>query len=422
MDSSQVNSALKSHVFWKATSIFFLFVLNILFARYFAAAATGWVFYLFTVNSFIIQLFGFSLESGVAYYVARKSIRESRLINFSLLWTLIVSIITLALYLIYSSYYPERVEYPLLYPISFVAGNMLIAFGNSIFYSKYEFAIPNMLSLVINIALIVFLIFCFEYSRVDMPMAFIPVYFYSFLVHGLLLFFLLFIMSKEEKFLLNIPGKSVKKIFRYSTYAFVANLLFLGFTRVDYFFIRYNCTAVDLGNYIQVSKIAQLFFVLPSMISTVLFPFIASGAKPELKHKINKFSTKVLLLYAGVCALVAAGGYWLFPMIYGPSFSKMYVPFLLIIPGILAISGLYPYTAYYSGQNRIMVNIKGSLLAFIFIVIADYFFIPSYGINAAALISSIGYFIYYCYVLIVFKKETRIEKNPLAGVMVSQQT
>ena len=111
---------------------FFLFILNILFARYYAAAATGWLFYLFTVNAFIIQLFGFSLESGIAYYTARKSIRESRLINLSLIWTLVVSLITLLIYSVYSSIYPSRVEYPIMYPVAFVAGNMLIAFGNAI--------------------------------------------------------------------------------------------------------------------------------------------------------------------------------------------------------------------------------------------------------------------------------------------------
>ena len=419
----EVNKSIQTHVVWKALSLFFLFVLNVLFARYFAAATTGWVFYLFTVNSFIIQLFGFSLDSGVAYYTAKKSIREARIVNFSLLWTLVVSLITLALYLVYSDKYPGRVEYPILYPIAFVAGNMLISFGNAIYYSKYNFITPNILSLVVNVSLIVFLIFSFEYSKVDLPMAFIPVYFYSFLVHGLILFFTLFIVSNEESFLLNLRFKHARKIFRYSTYAFIANLLFLGMTRVDYFFIRYNGTAGDLGNYIQVSKIAQLFFVLPSMISTVLFPFVASGSKPELKQNINKFSARLLLLYAGICAIMAATGYWLFPMVYGPSYSKMYFAFLLLIPGILSMSGLYPYTAYFAGDNRIRVNITGSLLAFIVIVVADYLFIPRYGINGAALISSIGYFIYYCYVFLVFKKEARIEKkDSLAGIMVSEQT
>ena len=419
----EVNNSIKTHVVWKAISLFFLFILNILFARYYAAAATGWVFYLFTVNSFIIQLFGFSLESGIAYYTARKSIRESRLINLSLVWTLVVSLITLLMYSVYSSIYPSRVEYPIMYPIAFVAGNMLIAFGNAIYYSKHNFTTPNILNLAINVALIVFLVLSFEYSKVEMPIAFIPVYFYSFLVHGLLLFSTLFVISKEEKFLLAISPRSVKKVFRYSGYAFVANLLFLGITRIDYFFIRYFATPQDLGNYIQVSKIAQFFFLLPAMISTVVFPFVASGTQPDLKKSIHNFSGKLLLLYAGVCLILAASGNWLFPWVFGPTFNNMYVPFLLLIPGILAISGLYPYTAYFAGEDRIRVNIYGSILAFVFIVVTDYLFIPQYGINGAALISSIGYFIYYCYVLMAFKKETRIEKkDPLSSILVSQQT
>ena len=407
---------------WKALSLFFLFLLNILFARYYSAAATGWVFYLFTVNAFIVQIFGYSLDSGVAYYVARKSIREPRLISFSLMWTVVVTLITLLIYSVYSAYYPLRVEYPVMYPLAFVAGNMLISFGNAIYYSKYNFTTPNFFQLGMNILLIVFLILSFEYSKVEMPMAFIPVYFYSFLVHGLLLFFSLFIMSKDEKFVLSITSKGVRKVFRYSTYAFIANLLFLGITRVDYFFIRHYNTAEELGNYIQVSKIAQLFFLLPAMISTVLFPFVASGSQPHIRKSINRFSVRLLMIYGGICVLLAASGYWLFPLVFGPSFTKMYIPFLLLIPGILSISALYPYTAYFSGENMIGVNIVGSLLAFSFIVLADFLFIPFYGINAAAGISSIGYFIYYCYVFLVFKRRTRIEKNPLANFLVSQQT
>ncbi len=417
----EIQTSIKTHVAWKALSLIFLFTLNILFARYYAAATTGWVFYLFTVNAFIIQLFGFSLESGVAYYTARKSMRESRLITFSLTWTLLISVITLVFYIVYSYIYPERVEYSILYPLAFVAGNMLIAFGNAIYYSKLNFVIPNILTLVINAGLITFLLVSFEYYKVERPMSFIPVYFYSFLLHGVLLFFILFIITKEEKFLLNISFRNISKIFRYSGYAFVANLLFLGITRIDYFFIRHYNTAVDLGNYIQVSKIAQLFFILPSMISTVIYPYVASGAQPEIKKSISIFSVRLLIMYTAICLVLAFTGYWLFPLVFGPTFSNMYIPFLLLIPGILAISGLYPYTAYFAGENRIRVNIAGSLLAFIFILVADFLFIPRYGINGAALISSIGYFIYYCYVFLVFKKEKRIEKkHSLANILVSQ--
>lgn len=406
---------------WKAISLFFLFLLNILFARYYAAAATGYVFYIFTVNAFIIQVLGFSLESGVGYYTARKSMREGRLINFSLMWTMIVTLVTVGLYYLYNYYKPGELEYPIIYPISFVAGNMMIAFGNAIYFSKYNFVIPNILSLIINITLIIFLVVSNEYSKVELPLAFIPVYFYSFLVHGLLLFLSLFVVSKEEKFLMNITNKNVVKLFRYSSFAFIANILFLGLTRVDYFFIKHYNSAEDMGNYVQVSKIAQMFFVLPGMISTVLFPFIVSGNKPHIKRQVRNFSSKLLVLYLGICIALAGGGYWLFPFVYGPSFEKMFVPFLLIIPGILAMSAMYPYTAYFAGQDRIDINIKGSFFGFLFIVIADAVFIPVYGIYAAAAASSVGYFIYYCYVYLMFKKEMSIETNTLARELVSEQ-
>lgn len=419
MDNLELNSSINKHVVWKAISLFFLFLLNILFARYYAAATTGYVFYVFTINAFIIQLLGFSLESGVAYYTARKSMREGRLINFSLMWTMIVTLLTTGLYYVYNYYKPGDVEYPILYPISFVAGNMLIAFGNAIYFSKYNFVIPNVLSMIINITLIVFLIVTNEYSKVEMPAAFVPIYFYSFLIHGLLLFLSMFIVSKEEKFLMNVTSKNITKLFKYSSFAFVANILFLGFTRIDYFFIRHYNSPEDLGNYIQVSKIGQLFFLLPSMISTVLFPFIVAGSKPQIQTQVKSFSNRLIILYFALCMILAGSGYWLFPWVYGPSFENMFVPFLLIIPGILAISGMYPYTAYFAAEDRINVNIKGSLFAFLFIAIADAMFIPKYGINAAAAISSIGYFIYYCYVYLIFKKEMSIEKNTLARELVS---
>ncbi|MEO7765799.1 MAG: polysaccharide biosynthesis C-terminal domain-containing protein, partial [Ferruginibacter sp.] len=79
-----------------------------------------------------------------------------------------------------------------------------------------------------------------------------------------------------------------------------------------------------------------------------------------------------------------------------------------LIPGILSLSMLFTLTAYYAGRNRIGVNINGALLALIFVVAGDYFLIPKYGINAAAMVSSIGYFVYLLFVLRIFVKEHNV--------------
>jgi O-antigen/teichoic acid export membrane protein len=87
----------------------------------------------------------------------------------------------------------------------------------------------------------------------------------------------------------------------------------------------------------------------------------------------------------------------------------MYIPFLLLIPGIIAIATLYPFTAYYAGKNRVPENIKGSLLALVVIISGDLLLVPLWGISGAALVSSAGYIAYEIYILRQFKKEYGIK-------------
>jgi O-antigen/teichoic acid export membrane protein len=97
--------------------------------------------------------------------------------------------------------------------------------------------------------------------------------------------------------------------------------------------------------------------------------------------------------------------------VFGRSFKDMYPAFVFLVPGILSLSGLFTLTAYYSGKNRIGVNIRGSLIALLVILAGDSIFIPVYGIRAAALTSSAGYLVYQAYVLYVFKHEYQTSLN-----------
>jgi O-antigen/teichoic acid export membrane protein len=120
---------------------------------------------------------------------------------------------------------------------------------------------------------------------------------------------------------------------------------------------------------------------------------------------VQRLSRLICTGAAFICALLGAIGYWLFPWIFGAGFQNMYLPFLLLVPGILAIATLYPYTAYYAGKNKVRHNIIGSLLALGAIVAADCLLIPLWNISGAALASSLGYLVYEGYILWQFKKE-----------------
>jgi O-antigen/teichoic acid export membrane protein len=196
-----------------------------------------------------------------------------------------------------------------------------------------------------------------------------------------------------------------KILFRYCALAFVGNIIYFLLYRVDYFFVEKYCSAGQLGNYIQVSKLGHLFFILPTILASAVLPITAGGKKEDINQLLTLLSRSIFSIFFLACVFLAVTGQWLFPFMFGESFTDMYLPFLFLIPGILSLSGIFTLTAYFAGMNKIKVNIYGSLYALVFILAADIIFIPRYGIKAAALISSIGYIVYQVYIIYIFKKE-----------------
>jgi O-antigen/teichoic acid export membrane protein len=219
-------------------------------------------------------------------------------------------------------------------------------------------------------------------------------------------YFIFMFLQGKWKLEWGFPNQiELKKIFRFSLMALTGNIVFFLICRVDYWFVKRYCSYSDLGNYIQVSKLVQVLILVPSILASTIFPLVVSGQKDEV-NKALKIMTRCLLFGIGIICLVIAGvGNWAFPFIFGKSFMQMHILFLLLIPGVLALSAHYPLTAYYAGKKKIVVNIKGSVLALILIIKGDFLFIPLVGVKAAPLISSIGYTSYYLYVLFAFSRE-----------------
>ncbi len=343
------------------------------------------------------------MESSMGYYISRNEISITKLLNFSFLWTVLIAIVLIfftALKTDNGYVLPDKLA------IIFICGNILSSYCAGISYAKKNFFLPNIINLTINIVLIILLLLMdLIQIKIINNDTYLVIFFNSFLLQGIVSLIALgitYINSWE----LTFPSiVELIKLFKYGLIAFSSNVIFFLLYRVDYWFVKEYCNASDLGNYIQVSKIAQAFFILPGILAGAVFPLIAAGQSQNINNILATISRLIFVLYFFCCLVLAITGYWLFPMLFGNTYSHMYIPFLLLIPGILALSTLYTLTAYYAGKNKISVNIKGALIAMVFIVLTDIYLIPAYGINAAAIISSIGYMIYHIYVLATFTRE-----------------
>lgn len=389
-----VQKLLYQNVFWRGSFFATGFILNILVARKLGADTTGWLYYLFTLFSFFTLIGSFSMEAAIIYFGSKGEIALRTLANFAWKWTVMVALLILIVgggaIFMNRGIKLETASYALV----FICGNILITFMSALFYARKEYRTSNAAAIVVNLLLIAAVVIFREEI-------FVRLYFGSYLVLGLFLSLLVFLQTSPAA---QGSNGHLKKLLRYSLLAFCSNFVFFLLYKIDYWFVNRYTSATDLGNYIQVSKIAQIFFIVPGIIAQALFPLFAGDYIREVQKRLQLLSRTIFFCYLLLCAIVGVSGKWLFPLIFGESFSGMYLPFILLIPGILALSTLYSLSAWFSGNNLIRVNLTGSAIATVIIIAGDALLIPQLGINAAALVSSVGYICYHLYVLHVFNR------------------
>jgi O-antigen/teichoic acid export membrane protein len=399
----QFRQLIVQQVFWKGMYFFSGLVLNILVSRLLRSDGSGWFYYVVNNLSLLLLIIGLSLESGITFYAATNQPSARKMAFLCISWSLAATLLGAAIVYLFSPvHYPEFVSRKEFVPASilYIGGVLLTTYMSGLFYARQDFFLPNLLPILSNFLAILLLMLNKWVPAIGKH--FLILYFLCFFLRGLLMTWIYFRTSRSG-ILFQLPASDeMKLIFKFSLLAFATNLVFFLVYRVDYFFVGKYCNPSDLGNYIQVTKLVQLFVLLPSTMGTVIFPVIARNQHPDIRGQMQQLTAMVFYSFLIVCAGLAIAGNWLFPFVFGDSFSQMYAPFLLLIPGILAISMQALMGSFFAGNNLIPVNLKGAGIALALTITGDILFIPNYGIRAAALVSSIAYTIHFLYLARVF--------------------
>ncbi len=397
------------HLLWRGLYFFSVLLLNIGIARFFAAEKSGQIFFIVNNLALILLVVSISLESGAAFYIASGTLDASLMAHFCLLWATAASLIALAgwwiiLYFSHSVYLADP-EF-LLTSFLFILGVLFTTYFTALFYAKKEFGLPNKILFGVNLFLIVLLVIGRNQSFIRVH--FIQIYFSCFFIQGWLLRVFFFRKYSFSGIRMFPPGPLLKKVIRYSLVALVANLIYFLVNRIDYWFVEYYCSAKDLGNYIQASKLGQMLLILPSILGSTLFPIFSSQKKSGNTLELTAVIRILFWINAGICFLILCSGWYIFPLVFGFSFNRMYLLFAFLIPGILSFTMNYPLAAWFSAGNRMGLHIRGSLLALLIIFTGDLLILPYHGVLFAPIISSAGYFCYYCYMAYRYQKENSV--------------
>ena len=172
--------------------------------------------------------------------------------------------------------------------------------------------------------------------------------------------------------------------------------------------------ASSIGLYTFAVSLAELAFMIPDSVSTVFFPRVAGMERKDADALAPQMSRFTLLLTAiGIVALIPAA--WVATTVILPAYAASFGPFLVLLPGITALSISKVVAGYVGGLGLPLAVARASIANLVINVVANVVLVTILGILGAALASLISYV---CHASILVATASRIgHQSPLAYVV-----
>jgi O-antigen/teichoic acid export membrane protein len=178
--------------------------------------------------------------------------------------------------------------------------------------------------------------------------------------------------------------------------------------RLDMLFVAGFLGASAVGVYSVAVAVAEILWLLPTAIGSVLFPTISGRDQAVSAATAARSCRQALLLTACGVVAVALVSRWLLPWIFGASFAGAWYPLLVLLPGVLALSLHRVLIFALMSWGRPQEVSYAALLALAATIALDLLLIPRWGILGASAASSVAYMVCGLYTAVRFVRATGV--------------
>lgn len=387
--------------------LFFSFLIGVIIARVLGPSGKGLLAVIAMIGSTALSLGNLGISQFNTYAISNKSVEKKHIIGNSFWLGLIIGIIFFVVILILALELPiffrniprsylliYLASLPFLFWLNFFSG---ILIGEQKFKTFNLFCVITQLINLIGVILLL-LVFKLDvfyvvlwYALVNVINALLPMGF-VFLRNGLSL---------------NWDFDVLKQSLNYGVKICLVGIFSLLILRVDLYMVNFFKGMAESGLYSLASTFGDIFFILPYSIVTVMFPRINVESKTK-KESVAKYSRlsflAVLILALGVLLFIKL----FIGLIYGPEFLPAVKPIILLLPGLIALSVSTVLSQYFLSAGYPAKLAVCWFLAAILNIVLNYIYIPSYGMIAAAITSTISYFFVFGFHYYFFYQETKM--------------
>lgn len=187
-------------------------------------------------------------------------------------------------------------------------------------------------------------------------------------------------------------GALFRRCLRYGMKAYLACLFVYACQQAGLLTLKYLRGRAAAGQYSVAVAVAALVYMLPTVVSMLLFPKLSSLKGHEVKWRITKQAAAVIgLLLVGVCAVTALLGKWLVLVLFGREYLAA-VPAVRIL--MIAVPFLGVQTVCMQFLNSLGYPLKVVAawgLCAALNVVANLHLVPLWGMSGAAVATCATY-------------------------------
>jgi len=197
--------------------------------------------------------------------------------------------------------------------------------------------------------------------------------------------------------------------FQYGFKAYLAAFFSAMVFRIDVLMINHIIGQEQTGYYSVAASLCNLLYTLPIVVGTILFPRLSASDDQAGRWRLTiKTASVVGSVMLSACILSVFLGKPAIVFLYGDKFSASYLPFIIMLAGVLILSIESVFRKFLNSDP-----VKGFRIEVVYIwslvlplnIGLNYILIPRNGIAGAAAASSISIFVAAIYVLIFTLKE-----------------
>ncbi len=178
----------------------------------------------------------------------------------------------------------------------------------------------------------------------------------------------------------------------YGVKFYIANFFAFMLLRSDMLMVGNWLGKTQAGLYAVAITLANLFYMLPNVVGSILFPRLSATKDVEERWQIMR---KALAATVGIVLVSSlAGGLLARPFIvrmYGAQFEAAVPAFLCLLPGLMFWGASGVLSAYLSSEPMPLRSVFIFFVAFALNLALNFTFLRAYGIVAASVDSSVCY-------------------------------